>query len=352
MSELGSGDDDGKEVGGSGPESGNETETTSSAETSSSVEDSGALEGTGPTEGIGVRGDGGPTGPTETGGGKGIENVSVSPREVSRQSHEGTHGKSQILETSASLEQAQKDVESYHQQSIEQILAINGKYMSEEDRARVAGGVDKLRAIEHAPNRDRNGGYLLYKGQSSIEVSAIDQQQMERTTKHETNHFASKNREILVPEPDKKGYTVYQTVGTRRSSWFHSDETGENYNFTTKGRGLNEGLTTLYTNQQLTELSKEKGEAAERQQIYAHATELCSQLEDIVGQDTLKEAYYGGNLQALQEKVDTLAGEKGYETLQDCLDRTLSKDPAERVEAMKEAQTILAKMYEKGETKA
>ena len=99
----------------------------------------------------------------------------------------------------------------------------------------------------------------------------MDQQQMERTTKHETNHFASKNREILVPEPDKKGYTVYQMVGTRRSSWFHSDETGENYNFTTKGRGLNEGLTTLYTNQQLTELSKEKGEAAERQQIYAHA---------------------------------------------------------------------------------
>lgn len=352
MSEIGGGDDDGKEVGGSGQESGNETESASSAETSSSVEDSGTLEGTGPVEGIGARGEGSPTGPTETGGGRGIENVSVSPREITTQSHEVPHGKSQILETPASLEQTQKDVESYHQQSIEQILALNGKYMSEEDRARVAGGSDKPRAIESDPNRGRNGGYLLYKGRSSIEVSAMDQQQMERTTKHETNHFASKNREMLVPEPDKKGYTVYQTVGTRSSSWFHSDETGENYNFTTKGRGLNEGLTTLYTNQQLTELSKEKGEAAERQQIYAHATELCSQLEDIVGQDTLKEAYYGGNLQALQEKVDALAGEKGYEALQDCLDRTLSKDPAERVEAMKKAQNILAKMYEKGETKA
>ena len=352
MSEIGGGDDDGKEIGGSGQESGNETESASSAETSSSVEDSGTLKGTGPVEGIGARGEGGPTGPTETGGGRGIENVSVSPREISTQSHEVPHGKSQILETPASLEQAQKDIESYHQQSIEQILALNGKYMLEEDRARVAGGADKLRAIENDPNRGRNGGYLLYKGRSSIEVSAMDQQQMERTTKHETNHFASKNREILVPEPDKNGYTVYQTVGTRRSSWFHSDETRENYNFTTKGRGLNEGLTILYTNQQLTELSKEKGEAAERQQIYAHATELCSQLEDIVGQDTLKEAYYGGNLQALQEKVYALAGEKGYEALQDCLDRTLSKDPAERVEAMKEAQNILAKMYEKGETKA
>ena len=57
-------------------------------------------------------------------------------------------------------------------------------------------------------------------------------------------------------------------------------------------------------------------------------------------------------MDTLQEKVDALAGEKGYEALQDCLDRTLSKDPAERVEAMKEAQNILAKMYEKGETKA
>lgn len=206
MSEIGGGDDDGKEVGGSGQESGNETESASSAETSSSVEDSGTLEGTGPVEGIGARGEGSPTGPTETGGGRGIENVSVSPREITTQSHEVPHGKSQILETPASLEQTQKDVESYHQQSIEQILALNGKYMSEEDRARVAGGSDKPRAIESDPNRGRNGGYLLYKGRSSIEVSAMDQQQMERTTKHETNHFASKNREMLVPEPDKKGY--------------------------------------------------------------------------------------------------------------------------------------------------
>ena len=114
MSEIGGGDDDGKEIGGSGQESGNETESASSAETSSSVEDSGTLEGTGPVEGIVARDEGGPTGPTETSGGRGIENVSVSPREISTQSHEVPHGKSQILETPASLEQAQKDIESYH----------------------------------------------------------------------------------------------------------------------------------------------------------------------------------------------------------------------------------------------
>ena len=62
----------------------------------------------------------------------------------------------------------------------------------------------------------------------------------------------------------------------------------------------------------------------------------------------MKEAYYGGNLQGLEAKVDALAGEKGYESLRDCLDRTLSKDYAERVEAMKDAQAILAKMYEEG----
>ena len=346
MSEISGGSGEGTDVGGVGEVSSGGLESTSSSSETSA---------TGSTE-IGENLGGGEititSNTSETSGSKSAENISVSSNEVSIHSNETAHGMNQILEMPSTLEQAQKDVESFHAQSIEQILEINGKYMSESDRARVANGVDNIRAIEHNPSLGRTGGYLLSNGKSSIEVSAIDRQQMERSTKHETNHFASKNREIIVPEPDKGGYTVYQTVGTRQSSWFHSNETGENSNFTTKGRGLNEGLTTMYTNQQLTEISKEKGEAAERQGIYSHATELCNQLETIVGQDTLKEAYYGGNLQGLEAKVNELAGEKGYESLRECLDRTLSKDYAERVEAMKEAQDILAKMYNEGGQKA
>ncbi len=343
MSEVGGGSDDGLDVAGTGEVSSGGVESTSTLNEPGTT-------GLGENPGGGELSDS--PNASEMDGGKGMENVSVTSNEVSIQANETTHGMNQILETPSTLEQDQKDIESYYCQSIVQILETNGKYMSKSDRARVASGVDNIQAIEHNPSLGRTGGYLFANGKSNIEVSAINQQQMERSTKHETNHFASKNREIIVPDPDKKGYTVYQTVGTRQASWFHSNETGLDSNFTSKGRGLNEGLTTMYTNQQLTELSKEKGEAAERQGIYSHATELCNQLESIVGKDTLKEAYYGGNLQGLEVKVDALAGEKGFESLRDCFDRTLSKDYAERVQAMKEAQTILSKMYEEGGRKA
>lgn len=253
------------------------------------------------------------------------------------------------MEISDNLETAQGLVEDYHEQSIQQILELNGQYMSEADRERIANGADSVIAVEFMPERGNSGAYTLYNGKSNVEVLVIDEQQMERSTKHETNHFASKNREIVVPEPDRKGYSVYQTVGTRQSSWFHSCETGEDSEYTSKGLGLNEGLTTMYTNQQLMEISREKGEAAERQRIYSHATQLCSQLESIVGKDVLKEAYYGGNMQNLENKIDSLAGEKSFESLRECLDRAVSKKYDERAIAMKEAQTILAKMYEMGE---
>lgn len=271
-------------------------------------------------------------------------------KEVSINPNETTTGFNQLLETPDTMELAQRSIENYHNQSIQQILEINGKYMSDADRERVSNGVDSIKAVDHTPGKGYTGFYLLNNCGSSIEVSAINQLQMERSTKHETNHFASTNREIIVPQPDRRGYTVYQTVGTRQASWFHSNETGKDSEFTSKGRGLNEGLTTMYTNQQLMEISKEKGETAERQEIYGHATEICTQLENILGKDTLKEAYYGGNMQNLESKVNSIAGDKSFENLRECLDRTLSRDYFERVQAMKEAQSILARMYEKGES--
>ena len=244
------------------------------------------------------------------------------------------------------METAQKMVEDFHLQSIEQIINENGKFMSEEDIVRIYSGVDNIEAVEFVPQKGYTGCYMYSNGMSSIEVSVIDEQQMERSVKHETNHFASKNSEIIVPDPERNGYTVYKTVGTRETKSFHSFDTGTITEFTSKGEGLNEGLTTMYTNRQLTELSTEKGRSAERQEIYAHATELCKQLESIVGEDTLKEAYYGGNIDALKIKVDSLAGEGGYEDLRECLDRTVSDDYIERVEGMIDAQRIMERMYE------
>lgn len=283
---------------------------------------------------------------TEIIGGKDPEGI-ASENESFIQSVETMQDMIQTLETPESLEQAQRSIENYHHQSIAQILEINGKYMSETDQERISQGVNSIKAVEHNPARGYTGYYLYLNGKSIMEISAINNQQMERSTKHETNHFASKNSEIIVPQPDRRGYTVYQTMGTMQSSWFHSAETGKDSEFTSKGRGLNEGLTTMYTNQQLMELSREKCEAAERQGVYAHTTELCNQLESIVGKDTLKEAYYGGNIQNLEAKVNALAGGKIFDMLRESLDKTISRDYVERIEGMKEAQAIFAKMYEK-----
>ena len=252
----------------------------------------------------------------------------------------------QILETPTTLEQAQISVEHFHNQSIAQILDMNGKYISEADRGRIEDGVNSIKAIEHNPNSGRSGAFRTMNGKSSIEISALSKDQMERTTKHETNHFASKNREIIVPMPDKGGHMVYQTVGMRHTSWFHNNTTGENSGFETKGRGLNEGMTTMYTNEQLSALSKEKGEAAEREGVYSHATEVCKQLQETMGKDALGDAYYGGKTMALQEKMDAMGGKGTFEQFQSSMDKTISKDYAERVQGMKEAQAILAKLDE------
>lgn len=101
------------------------------------------------------------------------------------------------------------------------------------------------------------------------------------------------------------------------------------------------------TNRQLTEISTEKGKEAEQQQIYGHAVDLTASLEDIVGENALKDAYFGGNMQGLETKVDSLVGPNEFGHLRDCLDRSISDNYAERVVATREAQEILARMAER-----
>ncbi len=311
MSEIGGGYDDGDEIGTTGGET-NEDTTASVGETNT-------------------------------------ESEATTPAiEAASASKEGTSVTVSNGETKTSeLGEAQKSVEGFHTQSVAQIFETNGKYMTDADKERVAAGLNSIKAVEHDPSKGRTGGYSYHNGKSSIEVSAISKEQMERTTKHETNHFMSHHKENTMPDPKNNGTTVFNTVGFRHSSWFRSDKTGEISNYTERGRGMNEGMTTMLTNEQLAQLDAEKGKAAERQQIYANSTELMAQLESIVGKDTVRGAYFGGNNQALESEVNRLAGDKEYDRLVSCLDRTLSRDAAERVSATKEAQEILARMSER-----
>lgn len=327
--------------GGSSSNEGTEggTEMTGASEVSSGSEGNATTENSGGVE-IGATIES--NGTLESGGVK-----ETSSTEIAINPEQTSHGMNQILETPITLEQAQISVEHFHNESIAQILDMNGKYINEADRGRIENGVNSIKVVEHNPNSRRSGRFHTLNGKNSIEVSARSEAQMERTTKHETNHFASKNREIIVPMPDKGGYMVYQTVGMCHTSWFHNNATGENSGFETKGRGLNEGMTTMYTNEQLTAMSKEKGEAAEREGVYSHATEVCKQLQETMGKDALGDAYYGGKTMALQEKMDAIGGKGTFEAFQNSMDKTISKDYAERVQGMREAQKILAQLNEK-----
>lgn len=270
--------------------------------------------------------------------------ASVSEAEVSSSKPFGEVAPA-VGTTTVSMEQAQQNVESFHKQSVDQIMEMNGKYIPESSKERINNGVDSIKAIEKDSDGKNKSHFSFSKGKSSIEVVNGDKTQMERSTKHETNHFTSFNREIIVP--GNKGYTVHKTSGVRQASWFHVNHTGENIPISANNRGMNEGITTMYTNEQLAAMDPEKGKTAAQQGIYPHATELSLQLQEIVGKDAVAQAYYGGDIKGLEAKVDALAGEKGFENLSKCMEKvTYTKDPAERVSAMKEAQDILAKMNE------
>lgn len=256
----------------------------------------------------------------------------------------------QIIETpeKTELEMAEEQVEKVYEETSATLLENYGAYISKENMERVENGIDDIRVTENM-ERGKTGGYLYHDGKSSMTIASISEAQRERSTIHETLHFHSNHKEIYVPMPEKDGYMVYNTVGTRQSSWFHSAKTGENSGYSEKGRGMNEGITTVKTIEHLNSIDPEKGEEAEHNHVYEHAKEIITSLQEIVGKEAINEFYFGGSNHKLETKVNELVGDE-YEHLIDCLDRSIDKDSyAVRVEATKEAHQIISHMSERME---
>ena len=135
--------------GGSNEGTSSGTEMDNSAEVGSSVETGGATEMNGANE-VGTSSE--TNGVVEIGSAK-----ETSGNEIAINPEQTSHGMNQILETPTTLEQAQISVEHFHNQSIAQILDMNGKYISEADRGRIEDGVNSIKAIEHNPNSGRSG---------------------------------------------------------------------------------------------------------------------------------------------------------------------------------------------------
>ena len=234
----------------------------------------------------------------------------------------------------------------FHQQSVNQILATNGEFFSEANRERFENNTDVLTVVPFNPDTGLFGSTEFRDGKNYITVTKKDMEQMERTIKHETNHAASYHAESVTLKPESDTAVYKQTVGFRNTTRIQSISKGEVLDVQTTGRGLNEGTTTMFTNAQLSELSPEKGEAAQREAIYSATTELCQQLQDIVGKEPIAKSYYGAEPKALETAMDRLGGEGTFEAFQKSLDQTMTSDRVKAIQGMQEAQELLAKLSE------
>lgn len=109
-------------------------------------------------------------------------------------------------------------------------------------------------------------------------------------TTHETMHFGS-YREVYA---DPSGETVYRS-GLRETRVNGGETVAD------QGRGLNEGLTELYTLRTLE--ARGDTEAAQSFRAYPEARGYAAALEDAVGSETLERAYFGGELTPLKQEV-------------------------------------------------
>ena len=74
----------------------------------------------------------------EVGHGMCVEDTSVTTNsEFSVNSNFTNQGTNQILETPTSMEQAQQSVENYHQQSLGQIMEMNGQFIPDSQKERL-----------------------------------------------------------------------------------------------------------------------------------------------------------------------------------------------------------------------
>ena len=278
--------------------------------------------------------------------------LSEAAGETGFREEESVHIVSQILaelpSPPLSAGEALARIENDYHLALDQILAENGKYMSSGDMAR-AGGSCFIGAA--APSGNELGVYRSdgRGGVPTIEIMTRDPELIHSTVQHEMNHRTAHEGHIVVP--DQFGHSIYLTSGFYHSGYYHSSITGRDLEIpgcTARGRGLDEGFTEHLAIEQLTRQSAAIGEAAANERCYETATALAAQMEEILGADICRAAYYGGKTNELTAEFDDLAGREGaFREFESCLDRTLSVDEAERDEAAAHAMDILADLAER-----
>lgn len=244
------------------------------------------------------------------------------------------------------LEQSRQQVQAQHEKAVAQILAEHGDKIPQSQLERIANGAN-LQVVMGDGQSNVLGSHF-FDGKTNIEVVVYQEAQARNTTQHETNHMMSYN--TFTQQQSKESMSVQKNSGVRQFSY--ENKNGE-ISRSDKNRALNEGITSHYTNQQLEAQQEGLGLSAARQNGYQQATEVVTQMEQIVGKDAVAHAYYTGDVASLQTQVDALGGKGAFETLSRCTDTvTYERNPEARAEAMAQAQEVLCNMSEAKEAKA
>lgn len=286
----------------------------------------------------------------ETGSGLVIAGSSGTKEGTSPAQSAGREAGYMSWEVPGTMHEAREYVDSRYQTSVQSILSSHGQYMTQSGLERVQGGT-KVNALTGRKMEARTGegvaGYYTHlNGHSELNVRVMTYGQMERTTAHETQHFASYNNEIWVPDPLNHSATIYSRTGLRETTMVQNQETGKVTVTGSKGQGLNEGMTNVYAHDKVAEINPDNALENERNGSYPEATAMARELQTLVGKETMAEAYYGGNKEDLAQKVNEMArDETAFDRMQNAFDMAAYGDEASQERGVREIQSILATMY-------
>lgn len=252
-------------------------------------------------------------------------------------------GINQILYYEPTMEEAKVQTENKYQEAVNRIMAEKGQYMTAENKARIEAGIPNLTVTEYNREKGYTGRFGGKHGNETIEVANKNPQQLTRTATHETTHFCSNNVNRIIPQGNGT-HTVYRESGICKVS-YETNSKGNIWNVQSSNRAFNEGLTTMYTNEQLAQMA-ENGELISTRNGYQTVTEFSQEVNRIVGEAPVAAAYYGGDIKGLEDAVNKMAGdEKAFEKISSNMDIIQnSRSQESRSQAAREIQDILEKM--------
>ncbi len=229
-----------------------------------------------------------------------------------------------------------------HQETKENNIENYGMYMSETQKARLESDATKenvnVMTAEAYINRFPGAkleviGHCDEKG--NIYMKDISRANVNHTITHETMHLSS-DRAVIYTETGEK----VVISGLRESLVSKEGKLVFDSN-----RGINEGVTEMYTLKEL--LSRGDVEAAEAVNAYSASRQWAQRMEALVGEERFAGAYFGSDKDSLKSEFIRLNDGKASswnEFTKDIDTLQYGKNPEEREQAQERLNAMYATM--------